>query len=94
LARLEAEGARILVDKCAALTAWTTCSLRIIYPHDPELNPIYKVEVISSVEQLATLTFDHQAFVAGADRLSSDVAAGKIPASLKIEVTGELPPSQ
>jgi hypothetical protein len=93
LRTLEGTAVSVLRDKATSSHA-KTLILRVVYTRSGEVSPVYGTLTFIGVEKLATLTVARDAIVKRGAAWAQDVANGKIPHDLKVEITGKLPPLQ
>ncbi len=91
LRTIEANAARILVERAPRVPRAQTISVKVIYTHNPELNPAYGVSVISGIERLLTVTAKRTSVPKDGESWFSDLQQGKTPTDLTLNVTGKLP---
>jgi hypothetical protein len=93
LRTLEGTAVNILHDKARSSQA-KTLTLRVVYTRSGAVSPVYGTLTFNGVEKLATFTVARAAITKGGAAWASNVADGKIPHDLKVQITGKLPPAQ
>lgn len=93
LRALEASALSALASKAKTAKA-TTVSIKVVYSRTGAVSPVYKVATFAGIEKVCTITVRRSDLMKDADSWSSSLAAGTVPAQVKIDVTGRLPEPQ
>jgi hypothetical protein len=71
-----------------------TLSLRVVYTRSGAVSPAYGTLTFNGVEKVATLTASRDSILKLGAGWAQEVADGKNPHGLAVEITGKLPPPQ
>lgn len=93
LRKIKSEAVGILIQKKSSYGTAKTITLRVIYPHAPEMNPQYNLATLGAVEYLMTLRADISRLRKSGAAWMRQLGNGKDPNGLRITVTGVLPPT-
>lgn len=90
---LEGTAVSVLRAKAASSRA-KILILHVVYTHSGAVSPVYGTLTFNGIEKLVTLTVARDVVIKRGAAWAQDVADGKIPHDLKVEITGKLPPPQ
>lgn len=90
---LESQAVGVMNMRLPGLINAHTVSVRVFYLRTGAVNPIYKAETVSGVENVVTIRAAVTKLKADASSWAKQLRDGKTPKDLEVMVTGELPPS-
>jgi hypothetical protein len=88
---LEASALQALVEKISGNTA-KVVSLRVVYAKTGAVSPAYGTPTFAGMENVLTVTADRQSLLKHVASWQANIASGRTPAGVRIEVSGALPP--
>ncbi|MDE2482725.1 MAG: hypothetical protein KGN02_11090 [bacterium] len=90
---LEATAVTGLAQKVASSSA-ATVAIRVVYAKTGAVSPVYGTPTFTGMENVLTISAPRGALVKNAGPWATQLADGKVPAGVKIVVSGKLPPPQ
>lgn len=88
---LEATAISALADKSRASQA-TTVRIKVVYAKTGDVSPVYGTATFTGMEDVLTLSAARSDLAKHAAEWTQQLAAGHVPAHLKVDMTGTLPP--
>ena len=89
---LEATAVTVLADKAKTSEA-AVVSMQVIYAKTGEVSPIYRAATFTGMEHVFVVSAPRADLAKHAAEWSQQVARGQVPAGLKLDLTGKLPPA-
>jgi hypothetical protein len=90
---LEATAIAALADKSKSSQA-TTVRIKVVYAKTGDVSPVYGTATFTGMENVLTLSAARSDLSKHAAEWTRQFAAGQVPAPVKVDMTGTLPPVQ
>jgi hypothetical protein len=90
---LESTAVVALADK-SKTSAAASVSIKVIYAKTGEVSPVYRAATFTGMENVFTITAPRADLAKHAAEWSQQIAHGHVPAAVKLNLTGKLPPAQ
>lgn len=91
LARIKSESGAILLKKAGGLSAAKTLTVKVVYARIGAISKQYNNASFADFERLVSLKAKRSDALKNAAAWGKQFAAGKMPAGVKVTVTGRLP---
>jgi hypothetical protein len=92
LQTLESQAVTVAASKAPVLPSAKTITVRIIYEMSGDVSPVYKTATFTGFQHLVAVTVPKLDLAKNAASYSKALAAGTVPADVKVDKTGDLPP--
>jgi len=92
LATLESDAMLIATERSAGLSSAKTVTVRVIYAMTGAVSPVYNTATFAGVEKLLTIEGTPADLKKNGASYAAQLAQGTVPAAVKVEITGKLPP--
>jgi hypothetical protein len=89
---LESQAMRILSEHANALKHAKTLTIRVIYQKTGAVSPVYGTATFEGIERVFELTAPAADARLRAKQLADAIGRGTVPAGIRLDVTGKLPP--
>lgn len=91
LARIKSESGELLLKKAGSLSAAKTLTVKVVYARIGAISKQYNNASFADFERLVSLKAKRSDALKNAAAWGKQFAAGKMPAGVKVTVTGRLP---